>query len=191
MNTTKQQAMDKFGYTSIDDFDTLLLDLEIEPETEELTPQQMDAIAHWIANHRGLPTSVEESITDDGILAVVENTGVELDVVMEAANHLESLEALVRWVEEYKACEAEALIKESAKQQFEIDQLRKKEAQLSDRLQSAISKKSPDVNAIKSQLGIATPQNVTQMGKWNGKAHGEGEPDFLKNARVLFNTTRQ
>jgi hypothetical protein len=126
------------------------------------------------------------AVTDDEILEIAENTGVDLDVVMSAAEHVQSLEALVYWVEAYKELEFEQAIKDSARQQFEIDQLRKKEQELGERLNTALNKPPPNVDAIRQQLGVKVPQSVTNLGKWDGKPGSSNEPDFLKKARAAM-----
>jgi hypothetical protein len=126
------------------------------------------------------------TVTDDDVLEVAEATGVDLDVVMSAAAHVEEIDALVKWVEAYKEIESEQAIKESARQQFELDQLRKKEVDLSERLNSALTKTTPDVSKIRQRLGVTVPQKVTTLGKWNGKVNDPNEPDFLKKAREAF-----
>jgi hypothetical protein len=108
---------------------------------------------------------------------------------MSAAEHVESLEALVKWVEKYKQLEEEQAIEDSARQQFELDQLRKKEQELGERLNAAINKPAVDVAAIRQRLGVRTPQGVKNLGKWDGKPGSSDEPDFLKNARVAFAKT--
>ena len=133
---------------------------------------------------------VEESaalaVTDDDILDVAASTGVNLDVVMNAAAHVADLEALVKWVEVYKELEDEQAIRDSAKEQFEIDQLRKKESQLGERLNAALNKPAVNTNVIRQQLGVKVPAGISKLGKWDGQPGSEGEPDFLKDARVAF-----
>jgi hypothetical protein len=131
---------------------------------------------------------VEESaaiaVTDDDILDVAASTGVNLDVVMNAAAHVADLEALVKWVEVYKELEDEQAIRDSAREQFEIDQLRKKESQLGDRLNAALNKAPVNTNLIRERLGVAVPKSVTKLGLWDGKVDSENAPDFLKSARA-------
>jgi hypothetical protein len=105
---------------------------------------------------------------------------------MSAAMHVENLEALVQWVEEYKRLESEQEIKDSARQQFELEQLRKKEQELGERLNAAINKPTINVAAIRQRLGVKTPQSVTNLGKWDGNTGAANEPDFLKKARAAF-----
>jgi hypothetical protein len=124
------------------------------------------------------------TVTDDDILDVAASTGVDLDVVMNAAAHVADLEALVKWVEVYKELEDEQRIKDSAKQQFELDQLRKKESQLGNRLTAALNKTPVNTSFIRERLGVAVPKTVTKLGNWDGKVDSENAPDFLKTARA-------
>jgi ribosome biogenesis GTPase A len=130
---------------------------------------------------------VEESaalaVTDDDILEIAASTGVNLDVVMNAAAHVADLEALVKWVEVYKEFEDEQAIRDSAREQFELDQLRKKESQLGERLTAALNKSPVNTNLIRERLGVVVPKTVTKLGKWDGKVDSENAPDFLKPAR--------
>jgi hypothetical protein len=99
---------------------------------------------------------VEESslaVTDEEILDVAESTGIDLDIIMSAAMHVENLEALVQWVEEYKRLESEQEIKDSARQQFELDQLRQKEQQLGERLNAALNKPAGKCCCYSAMLG--------------------------------------
>ncbi len=198
----KSNAMTRFGYENVDAFDTLLLDLDIDPDKAELTEEECNLIRQHIAEmgaskalpsadnaNAGIPNAdIANSltVTDDEVLGLAEATGVDLDVVMTAAAHVEDLEALVLWVENYKQLEAEQEIKESARQQFELDQLRKKESALSERLNAALNKRKPDIDAIRKRLGVKVPTSVNNLGTWDGKPGTDGEPDFLKKAREAF-----
>ncbi|MBD2016167.1 hypothetical protein H6F96_19610 [Microcoleus sp. FACHB-53] len=198
----KSEAMTQFGYSDQDVFDTLLLNLDIDPDASELTDNECDRIRQHIAEmgaSKALPASENSNanvdignsdlaVTDDDVLDLAETTGVDLDVVMSAAAHVEDLEALVKWVEAYQELESEQTIKESAKQQFNLDQLRKKETELTDRLNSALTKTKPDVKKIRQRLGVKVPASVSRLGTWNGKADDANEPDFLKKARQAFST---
>jgi hypothetical protein len=126
------------------------------------------------------------AVSDDDVLELAESTGVDLDVVMSAAAHVEDLEALVKWVEAYQELKDEQAIKDSARQQFELDQLRKKETELGERLNAALTKSKPDVNKIRQRLGVKVPTSVSNLGAWNGKVNDPNEPDFLKKAREAF-----
>jgi hypothetical protein len=115
---------------------TLLRDYK-RGEEEEL---KEIAVAPNSNNNGQASGRVEESllaITDEEILNVAESTNVDLDIIMSAAMHVENLEALVQWVEEYKRLESEQEIKDSARQQFELDQLLQKEQELGERLNAA------------------------------------------------------
>ena len=45
----KSEVMDKFGFANIDEFDTLLLDLNIDPESEALTLEQVETVKNLVA----------------------------------------------------------------------------------------------------------------------------------------------
>lgn len=196
----KSDAMTQFGYVNADAFDTLLLDLGIDPDASELTDNECDRIRQHIADmgaSKALPCGEDVNVnadipnsdlavSDDDVLELAETTGVDLDVVMSAAAHVEDLEALVKWVEAYKEVEAEQAIKDSARQQFELDQLRKRESELGERLNAALTKSTPDVSKIRQRLGVKVPAKVTNLGAWNGKVGDPNEPDFLKKAREAF-----
>lgn len=194
----KSDAMTQFGYVNANAFDTLLLDLGIDPDVSDLNDNECDRIRQHIADmgvSKALPGGQDANadipnsdlaVTDDDVLELAEATGVDLDVVMSAAAHVEDLEALVKWVEAYKEIESEQAIKDSARQQFELDQLRKKESELGERLNSALTKSTPDVNKIRQRLGVKVPKGVTKLGTWNGKVNDANEPDFLKKAREAF-----
>jgi hypothetical protein len=193
----KSEAMNQFGYSSQDTFDTMLLDLNIDPDKTDFTDEECDRIRQHIASMgatKALPTGEPDNaatnghltVTDDEILGVAESIGVDLDIVMSAAMHVENLEALVQWVEEYKRLESEQEIKDSARQQFELDQLRKKEQQLGERLNATLNKPAVNTSVIRQQLGIKVPVGVSNLGKWDGKPGTAGEPDFLKDARATF-----
>jgi hypothetical protein len=196
----KSDAMTQFGYVSANAFDTLLLDLGFDPDASELTDNECDRIRTHIADmgaSKALPggqdvkvnadiPSSDLAVSDDDVLELAETTGVDLDVVMSAAAHVEDLEALVKWVEAYKEIESEQAIKDSARQHFELDQLRKKESELGERLNVALTKTTPDVSKIRQRLGVKVPAKVTNLGAWNGKVGDPNEPDFLKKAREAF-----
>jgi hypothetical protein len=194
----KAEAMTQFGYSDHDLFDTLLLNLDIDPDASELTDSECDRICQHIADmgaSKALPSASSANadignsdlaVSDDEVLELAEATGVDLDVVMSAAAHVEDLEALVKWVEAYKEIESEQAIKESARQQFELDQLREKESALTERLNSALTKSKPDMNSIRQRLGVKVPTSVSNLGAWNGKVNAPNEPDFLKKAREAF-----
>ncbi len=152
---------------------------------EEL--KQLPQVQNSNNNRQGhLSDESSLTVTDDDILDLAESTGIDLDVVMGAAAHLENLEALVKWVEAYKELESEQEIQNSARQQFELDQLRKKEQEIGERLNAAINKPAVNVSAIRQRLGVKVPQGVTNLGKWDGKPESENEPNFLKKARAAL-----
>lgn len=140
--------------------------------------------------NNGSTETVEEAaalaVTDDHILDIAANTGVDLDVVMNAAAHVADLKALVKWIEVYKELEDEQAIRDSAREQFELDQLRKEEAQLGDRLNAALNKTPVNTALIRERLGVVVPKSVTKLGKWDGKINSENTPDFLKLARTAI-----
>jgi hypothetical protein len=162
---------------------TLLRDYK-RGDLEEL--KQLPQVQNSNNGQGSLSDESSLTVTDDDILDLAESTGIDLDVVMGAAAHLENLEALVKWVEAYKELESEQEIKNSARQQFELDQLRKKEQELGERLNAAINKPAVNVSAIRQRLGVKVPQGVTNLGKWDGKPESENEPIFLKKARAAL-----
>lgn len=189
----KIQVMKKFGFTNELDFDTLLLDLAIDPEAAELTDAEVEIVKNHATSLTALPAAQKAksgnvhshlAVTDDEILDVAANTGVDLDVVMSAAAHVADLEALVKWVEIYKELEDDQVIRDSASEQFKLDQLRKKESELGDRLNTALNKAPVNTNLIRERLGVTVPKSITKLGNWDGKPETVGEPDFLKSARA-------
>ena len=101
----KSEAMNQFGYSSQDTFDTMLLDLGIDPDKKDFTESECARIRQHIASmgaKKALPTGEPDNaatnghltVTDDEILGVAESTGVDLDIVMSAAMHVENLERL-------------------------------------------------------------------------------------------------
>ncbi|HEY9830724.1 MAG TPA: hypothetical protein V6D26_09100, partial [Stenomitos sp.] len=109
----KSELMTKYNYSDLDVFDTLLLNLDIDPDASELTDNECERIRQHIADMgaaKALSSADNASadianagltVTDDDVLELAETTGVDLDVVMSAAAHVEDLEALVKWVEAY------------------------------------------------------------------------------------------
>lgn len=196
----KSEAMTQFGYSDQDVFDTLLLNLDIDPDASELTDNECDRIRQQIAElgaSKALPASENSNanadipnsdlaVSDDDVLDLAGTTGVDLEVVMSAAAHVADLEALVKWVEVYKELEDEQAIRDSAREQFELDQLRKKESELGDRLSSALNKTPVNTALIRERLGVSVPKAVSKLGNWDGKADSENAPDFLKKAREAF-----
>lgn len=135
------------------------------------------------------PEKIEETslaVTDDDILEIVSTTGVDLDVVMNAAAHVADFKALVKWVEVYKELEDEQAIKDSAREQFELDKLRKEESQLTERLNAALTKSPVNTARIRERLGVAVPQSITKLGKWDGKTDSKDAPDFLKSTQAAI-----
>lgn len=135
------------------------------------------------------PEKIEETslaVTDDDILEIVSTTGVDLDVVMNAAAHVADFKSLVKWVEVYKELEDEQAIKDSAREQFELDKLRKEESQLTERLNVALTKSPVNTARIRERLGVAVPQSITKLGKWDGKTDSKDAPDFLKSTQAAI-----
>lgn len=202
----KQSAFMLLNLSSIDELNAALKELAADFQNQgkkvadELSnPTSYDSITKEhltllrdyksgkLALTQGRETTEEPAaltVTDDDVLEIAEVTGVDLDVVMSAAAHVEDLEALVLWVEAYKELESTQAIKDSAKQQFELDQLRKKESQLSNRLTSALNKSPINTALIRQRLGVKVPKNLEKLGNWDGKVDSEKAPDFLKLART-------
>lgn len=180
----KQALMIELNQHDTTSFDTLLFDLGIDPDKEELTSEEAEKVrAHFRDSQMALPSN-GKAPSDDDVLALAEGSGVDLDVVMDAADALGELEALVKWVETYQSCVTDAEIEADAKRQFQIDQLERKEKELGERLAAAVNLKSPDFDAIRRRLGITTPEAVTRL------ADKEREPNFLKSARVAMKIRR-
>lgn len=87
----KTQVMDKFGFTNVEDFNTLLLDLAIDPETEELTEAEVETVKNHVTifatSLTALPAYQEDSrngnghhtyIPPTGAMTVVTNQGLQL-----------------------------------------------------------------------------------------------------------------
>jgi hypothetical protein len=89
----KQHAMEKFGFTDSDEFDTLLLDLGIDPESNDLTQEQVEAIKNHVtvfaSSIAALPAVGFSSETNNsnghhtytapaGAMTVVTNQGLQL-----------------------------------------------------------------------------------------------------------------
>jgi hypothetical protein len=66
----KTQVMEKFGFANADEFDALLLDLGIDPEKEELTEAEVEAVKNHVTvfatSLAALPASSEESHIENG-----------------------------------------------------------------------------------------------------------------------------
>ena len=69
----------------------------VEPQTAALPAGKQESVEVSESNGHQ-ETTGQLTVTDDEILDLAASTGVELDVVMSAAEHVESLEALVKWV---------------------------------------------------------------------------------------------
>lgn len=171
-NPTAHESISKAHLTLLRDYKSGKLEATALPQAQGNNGNNQDSAAL--------------TVTDDQILDVAVNTGIDLDVVMNAAAHVADLEALVKWVEVYKELEDEQAIRDSAKEQFELDQLQKKEKQLGERLTAALNKTPVKTSVIRERLGVSVPQSVTKLGNWDGKADSENAPDFLKTARAAI-----
>lgn len=89
----KTQVMEKFGFTDSDEFDTLLLEMGIDPETEELTEAEMETVKNHVTvfatSLTALPASCEEPLNGKGnghttytppagAMSVITNQGLQL-----------------------------------------------------------------------------------------------------------------
>lgn len=90
-NMNKTQVMDKFGFTNVEDFNTLLLDLAIDPEAEELTDSEVETIKNHVTvfatSLTALPAYQEDPRNGNGYhtytppagaMSVVTNQGLQL-----------------------------------------------------------------------------------------------------------------
>ena len=59
----KEEVMSKFGFTDQDEFETLLLDLGIDPETEELDSEQVETVKNHVVVYA---TAIQSLPTDKG-----------------------------------------------------------------------------------------------------------------------------
>jgi hypothetical protein len=175
-NPTAHESISKAHLTLLRDYKSGKLEVTALPQAHENNESQQGSVQE--------PAAL--AVTDDEILDIAVNTGVDLDVVMNAAAHIADLEALVKWVEVYKELEDEQTIRDSAREQFELDQLRKKESQLGERLNSALNKIPINTGLIRQRLGVNVPQSITKLGNWDGKADSKNAPDFLKSAQAAI-----
>lgn len=90
--TTKQQAMEKFGFSDSDEFDTLLLDLGIDPELDELTSNQVEVIRKHVTvfasslnalapsqePQEQQPQADDTYIAPEGSMALIANQGLQV-----------------------------------------------------------------------------------------------------------------
>jgi ribosome biogenesis GTPase A len=173
---TAQMSISKAHLTLLRDYRSGKLEIAALPQAQENNGNN--------SSYERVEESAALAVTDDDILDVAASTGVNLDVVMNAAAHVADLEALVKWVEVYKELEDEQAIRDSAKEQFEIDQLRKKESQLGERLTTALNKTPINTALIRERLGVAVSESITKLGNWDGKVDSKDAPDFLKSARA-------
>jgi hypothetical protein len=66
----KSEVMNKFGFTNVDEFDTLLLDLDIDPESDELTDEQVETVKNHVtifaSTLAALPAAQAEDNSQNG-----------------------------------------------------------------------------------------------------------------------------
>jgi hypothetical protein len=66
----KSEVMNKFGFTNVDEFDTLLLDLDIGPESDELTDEQVETVKNHVtifaSTLAALPAAQAEDNSQNG-----------------------------------------------------------------------------------------------------------------------------
>jgi hypothetical protein len=88
----KTQVMDKFGFANSDEFDALLLELGIDPETEELTEPEVETVKNHVTvfatSLTALPATEEPRngngnehktyTPPSGAMSVVTNQGLQL-----------------------------------------------------------------------------------------------------------------
>ncbi len=87
----KSQLMEKFGFTDALEFDTLLLEIGIDPETEELTEAEVETVKNHVTvfatSLTALPPSEEEPqnvyghqtyTPPAGAMSVITNQGLQL-----------------------------------------------------------------------------------------------------------------
>lgn len=120
--------------------------------------------------------------TDDEALNIACETGIELDIVLQAAKEVDSLELLVIWAEEYQqkklAKQLKRQISQSVDRQIQIEDLEDKRENLESRLRDALTLQNLDIAGLEKRLGVKVPESLAQLAA-NQKA-GE-EPDFLKD----------
>ncbi len=87
----KSEVMNKFGFTNVDEFDTLLLDLDLDPESNELSDEQVETIKNhvtvFVSSLTALPAAQNNSRNGNGhhtytppsgAMSVVTNQGLQL-----------------------------------------------------------------------------------------------------------------
>lgn len=85
----KSEVMNKFGFSDVDEFDTLLLDLGIDPESENLTDEQTETVKDHVTVFASTLTALPAAQSEDnsrnghytapsGSMAVVTNQGLQL-----------------------------------------------------------------------------------------------------------------
>jgi hypothetical protein len=87
----KTQVMEKFGFADEEEFDTLLLDLGIDPESEDLTPEQVETIKNHVTvsassiaalsaaePNNGNGNKHHTYTPPSGVMTVITNQGLQL-----------------------------------------------------------------------------------------------------------------
>jgi hypothetical protein len=87
----KTQVMEKFGFADSEEFDTLLLDLGIDPESEDLTPEQVETIKNHVTvfassiaalsaaePNNGNGNKHHTYTPPSGVMTVITNQGLQL-----------------------------------------------------------------------------------------------------------------
>ena len=87
----KTQVMEKFGFADEEEFDTLLLDLGIDPESEDLTPEQVETIKNHVTvfassiaaipaaePNNGKANEHHTYTPPSGVMTVITNQGLQL-----------------------------------------------------------------------------------------------------------------
>ncbi len=87
----KTQVMEKFGFADSEEFDTLLLDLGIDPESEDLTPEQVETIKNHVTvfassiaaipaaePNNGKANEHHTYTPPSGVMTVITNQGLQL-----------------------------------------------------------------------------------------------------------------
>lgn len=205
----KSNVFSSLNFSSVQDMNFALVELGNQLRQEGTNPddtlvnpdkyQQIDsATVKLLRDKKTQPTSsaLSAAPTDDDVLAIAENSNIELDVVMQAAENCNTLRLLVMWAEEYQRQKAEIqeekatqAIRESVKRRIALEKLTEEEQELQERLVSALTRRAntkPSIGDIEKMLGIATPESVKNLAK--SKYTEDKAPDFLSKARELLKT---
>lgn len=205
----KSNVYSSLNFQSVEEMNLALVELGnhlrqngTEPSDELVNPdkyQQIDSVTVKMLRDKpwqSTSSALSAAPTDDDVLAIAENSNIELDIVMQAAENCNTLRLLVMWAEEYQQQKAEiqearaiTAIKESVKRRIELEKLTEKEQELQERLVSALTpatNSTPAISDIEKMLGIETPESVKVLAKSN---YGAKAPDFLLKARELLKTS--